>query len=60
MGEVLKAEKSLAELLCLLPADVSELTIAKYLSLDELGRLDIALCTRHPIRGLYLQALRSG
>ena len=60
MAEMLVvAEKSLAELMCMLPADVLELIIAMHLSLDELGRLDIALCTRHPIRGLYLQVLRS-
>ena len=59
MAGLMVASTSLAELMCMLPADVLELIIAKYLTRDEMGRLDIAMCTRHAIRGLYLHALRS-
>ena len=50
---------SLADLLCMLPTELLECVIGKYLSVDEWGKIDAALCTRHPLRGIYLNALRS-
>ena len=52
---------SLKERMCRLPSDVLELILSKYLSLDDVGRMDVALLHEtHRFRGLFLEALRSG
>ena len=50
---------SLADLFCRLPDEALAHILWKFLHLEDLARLDIALCTHHRIRGTFLESLRS-
>ena len=46
--------------MCRMPLDVLELILSKYLSLDDVGRMVVALSHEtHRLRGLFLEAKRS-
>ena len=49
----------LADLLYMLPTELLEDVIGKYLRVDDWGKIDTALCTSHPLRGIYLNVLKS-
>ena len=51
--------EKLANLMFSIPLEAFELIFVNYLALNEWGKMDVALCTTHPLRGFYLQALRS-
>jgi len=50
---------SLADLFCRLPDEAIAHILWKFLRVQDLARLDVALCTHHRIRRIYLESLRS-
>ncbi len=49
---------NLADWFCQLPPDTVGMLL-KYLTLHDLSKLDVALCTKHNVRAVFLQALGS-